>query len=85
VRAINHCVLLLTRLASEMGFTPAARAGLPVPGAAESADDDGWNMLGRLRVIDGRKPYRRGRIVASVFKSTPAEMRRFAKGGLSSR
>jgi phage terminase small subunit len=44
LRAINHYVLLLTRLASEMGFT---RAGLPVPGAAESADDDGWNMLGR--------------------------------------
>jgi P27 family predicted phage terminase small subunit len=57
LRAINHCVLLLTRLAGEMGFTPAARAGLPVPGAAESADDDGWNMLGRrLHVIDGGKP-----------------------------
>jgi P27 family predicted phage terminase small subunit len=55
LRAINHCVLLLTRLAAEMGFTPAARAGLPVAGAADSADDDGWNKLGRLLVIDGGK------------------------------
>jgi P27 family predicted phage terminase small subunit len=55
LRATNHCVLLLTRLATEMGFTPAARAGLPVPATAESADDDGWNMLGRLRLIDGGK------------------------------
>ena len=56
LRAINHCVLLLTRLATEMGFTPAARAGLPVPGTAASEDDDGWNMLGRLRLIHGDKP-----------------------------
>jgi P27 family predicted phage terminase small subunit len=55
LRAINHCVLLMTRLAAEMGFTPAARAGLPLPGAAESEADDGWASLGRLRVIPGGK------------------------------
>jgi P27 family predicted phage terminase small subunit len=31
VRIMNHCVLLMTKLQSEMGFTPSARASLGVP------------------------------------------------------
>jgi P27 family predicted phage terminase small subunit len=45
LRAINHCVLLLTRLAAEMGFTLAARAGLPVPGAAKVASPNPKRLL----------------------------------------
>jgi phage terminase small subunit len=28
---MNHCVLLMTKLQSEMGFTPSARASIGVP------------------------------------------------------
>lgn len=55
LRAINHCVLLMTRLQGEMGFTPASRAGLVVPWPDEDDIDPGWDELRSLRVFDGGK------------------------------
>jgi phage terminase small subunit len=48
---------LLSRLQSEMGFTPAARVRLATPMRDDEADDfgTGWDTLRKLRVIDGGK------------------------------
>ena len=59
LRAINHCVLLMARLQSEMGFTPAARARFAVINAGEDDPGEesgtGWDSLRKLRIIDGGK------------------------------
>lgn len=57
LRQMNHCIVLLTRLQVEMGFTPVARTRI---GAIErdQGDEDagtGWDTLRKLRVIDGGK------------------------------
>jgi P27 family predicted phage terminase small subunit len=55
LRVINQCVMLMTRLQTEMGFTPVARARFRNGQTELDEDDAGWARLGRLRVVDGGK------------------------------
>ena len=55
LRIINHCVLLMTRLQGEMGFTPVARARFRDRESEPDEEDVGWASLGRLRVVPGGK------------------------------
>jgi P27 family predicted phage terminase small subunit len=56
LRIMNQAVLLMVRLSSEFGFSPAGRAGLGRPeGAGPSGDDSTWSVLRRFPVIDGGK------------------------------
>jgi len=48
VHVINKCVLLMTRLQSEMGFTPSSRARLVTSSAPEQQAPE-WNSFDRLR------------------------------------
>ena len=56
LRAMNHCLMLLIRIETELGFTPTARVHF---GRREDDQDDAandeWAALRRLRVIDGDK------------------------------
>jgi P27 family predicted phage terminase small subunit len=56
VRVMNSAVLLMVRLQSEMGFSPAGRAALGTPETAGAADSsDTWSVLRRYPVVDGGK------------------------------
>lgn len=55
LRAINQCVLLMTRLQGEMGFTPIARARFARVETEPDEIDAGWDVLRKLRIIDGGK------------------------------
>ncbi len=54
-RIVDKTTVLLVRLASELGFSPASRPRLHVelPSAAENDEDDPW---GELRLVQGGKP-----------------------------
>jgi phage terminase small subunit len=62
VRIMNHCVLLMTKLQSEMGFTPSARASLDVaslPAREEPASPH--ELFDTILPSGERIPYGRGR------------------------
>jgi P27 family predicted phage terminase small subunit len=56
LRIINHCVILMTRLQSEMGFTPSSRVRLAMDRGGVSpgeAEDDDWSRIYGIRVHPG--------------------------------
>jgi P27 family predicted phage terminase small subunit len=57
LRIMNQAALLMVRMQSEMGFSPAGRAilGQPEPPRAPAAGEDTWATLRRFPVIDGGK------------------------------
>jgi len=57
VRIRNQTVLLMARLASEMGFSPTSRAALGTPREPNApSDGDGtWGELKRFPVVTGKK------------------------------
>jgi P27 family predicted phage terminase small subunit len=60
LRIMDQATLLMVRLSSEFGFSPAARAGLGQPEGASPPDADGtWSVLRRFPVIDGGKTGKR--------------------------
>jgi P27 family predicted phage terminase small subunit len=61
LRIMNQATLLMVRLSSEFGFSPAGRAGLGRPERPPPPGEDGgtWSVLRRFPVIDGGKAGKR--------------------------
>jgi phage terminase small subunit len=60
LRIMNQATLLMVRLSSEFGFSPAGRAGLGRPEGPTAPGADGvWSTLRRFPVIDGGKAGKR--------------------------
>ena len=59
LRMINHCVLLMRALQTDLGFTPSARARFHTPDDKQDEEADpgvlAWELLKSLRVIPGGK------------------------------
>jgi len=56
LRILNQTTMLMLRLQSEFGFTPAGRAGLGTPAEPRAAGaDNTWSVLRRFPVVDGGK------------------------------